>query len=488
MAHNKALRSKKDRKNSVRLIAAKKDSWRGRRSKRGGITLFLAIMLAALIFLECTFVTFVWNLDHRLAVNRALKAQVECILADYNRQLFDVYGIYAYSLNEVDDEVFERVLTANGYDGGQELTVYGSESLDKDCIKRAISEYYGYRMPGVCGSILVEQFGEILKELDKYGVIDKLQSLRGSKASEYLAEILSGASKLEDYLSDVDEKYDVSGILDNSDVFDSFRKGLKDDRNDLSDSDIKADLSNADWILDSLNAFSDINSKVSDVGELTGMQLYCAHYAAYNFDCRLPNEDDASINGTLFSDIHEGNEYDTEYLITGINGKAACFTMSVLIHGALSGMEFLKLKQDKKFQAVVKVVAVVLSELIAVISEGSVEIPPKVMEVWLTGFCAALIALKDLNQVEKGEKIAVFKDGDTEFIKVGYRDFMFSFALLSPYPLVMPRILTVLKRDYGDLYVAASAVTSYGSYEYDCDKKYHMYTREAFYEKDEQTA
>ena len=468
-------------KKAVKLISSGK-KYRARHNKHGGITLFLAIILAALVFLECTFVAFLWDLDHRLAVNRALKAQVECILADYNRQLFNVYGIYAYTLDGVDDEVFNAVLAANGYEGGGELTVYGSGSLDVDCLKKAVSEYYSYRMPGIAGTLLVDQFGEVLKEIDKYGLIDKMKQLQGSKASQYLAEILTGASKLEDYLIGVDEKLDISGIIDNSSVFNSFRKSLKDDRNDLKDSDIKADLANIDWILRSLNSFADIAGKASDVGKLTGMQLYTAHYAAYNFDSRLPDEKDTSINGTSFSDIPEDNCFDTEYLITGVNGEASAFVMSTMIHGALTGIEFLKLKQDKKFCAVITVVAVVLSELIAIISEGSVEIPPKAMEVWLTGLCASVVALKDLNNVNNGEKISVFKEGETEFVKVGYRDFMFSFALLSPYPLVLPRILTILKRDYGELLVATTAVTYYGSYEFDMDKKYQMYTREAFYE------
>ena len=453
-------------------------------SKRGGITLFLAIILAALVFIESTFVTFVWDLDHRIAVNRALKAQAEAILADYNRELFNVYGIYAYSLEGVDDEVFNKVLKANGYDGGHELTVYGSESLNTDCLKRAIAEYYSYRLPGIAAGILVSQFGEVLKELDKHGVIDKLKEFKESGASAYLGDILNGASSLEQILANVDENIDISGILAKSDVFDSFRKSLKDDCNDLKDGDINYSLSDADWILKSLNTFAEFNDYKVDAGALTGLQLYTAHYVSYNFDCRLNNDGDASINGTPFSDIHEDNCYDAEHLITGLDGKASYLMLASLMHGALTGIEFLKLRQDKKFTSVISVVAIVLVEIIAAVSEGSVEIPPKVMEMFLTGLCAAVLGSNDLVKLSKGEKISVFKENDTEFIKVGYRDFLFSFAILIPYPQVLPRIREVIERDYGDLYVGTSAVTDYGSYEISCDKEYLMYTREAFYESE----
>ena len=79
-----------------------------RRDKKGAMTIFLAIILSALILVECTFVLFVWDLDYRMAFSSALRAEVETILAEYDRQLFDTYGIYAVTLDNVDDEVFQR--------------------------------------------------------------------------------------------------------------------------------------------------------------------------------------------------------------------------------------------------------------------------------------------------------------------------------------------------------------------------------------------
>ena len=87
---------------------------KNRRTKRGASSLFLAVIMSALILVECTFVAFVWNLDYALSVNEALKTQIDTILCDYNRQLFDVYGIYAFTLDEVDDECFCKALEING--------------------------------------------------------------------------------------------------------------------------------------------------------------------------------------------------------------------------------------------------------------------------------------------------------------------------------------------------------------------------------------
>ena len=66
------------------------------KTRRGVSSLFLAVILSALILVECTFVAFVWNLDYALSVNTALKTQIDTILCDYNRQLFSVRRLCIY--------------------------------------------------------------------------------------------------------------------------------------------------------------------------------------------------------------------------------------------------------------------------------------------------------------------------------------------------------------------------------------------------------
>ena len=61
-----------------------------------------------------------------MTVNQAIKAQTECILSDYNRQLFNVYGIYAFFEDSVNDDIFRRVIEANGYEEGDRIEAFGS--------------------------------------------------------------------------------------------------------------------------------------------------------------------------------------------------------------------------------------------------------------------------------------------------------------------------------------------------------------------------
>ena len=115
------------------------------RTKHGASTIFLAIIMSALVLVECTYLSFVWNLDYALSINEALKTQVDTILCDYNRQLFDVYGIYAFTLDEIDDECFYKALEMNGLTSQSTLIVTATDKFTTEDLKTAINSYYWYR-------------------------------------------------------------------------------------------------------------------------------------------------------------------------------------------------------------------------------------------------------------------------------------------------------------------------------------------------------
>ena len=171
-------------------------------NKKGTMTLFLAIILSALILIECTFVMFIWDLDYRLAYSSALRAEVETILAEYDRQLFDTYGIYAVTLNDVDDEVFQKAISTHGYTGDSDIEIYGVKALSVEDLKAAISVYYANRAGGIW---FEKAFVQVEGLLDEAGVGDILEMLRqftSSDAAKYLEELLSGASTIAEWFDE----------------------------------------------------------------------------------------------------------------------------------------------------------------------------------------------------------------------------------------------------------------------------------------------
>ena len=137
-----------------------------KRNKHGASSIFLAIIMSALILVECTFVAFVWNLDYALSVNTALKNEIETILADYNRQLYSVYGIYAFAIEGVDGECFEKALEINGLNSQSELFVSGKQRFTCEDLKKAIDSYFWYRGSGFAMKEVVNAYSDMIRELD----------------------------------------------------------------------------------------------------------------------------------------------------------------------------------------------------------------------------------------------------------------------------------------------------------------------------------
>ena len=174
-------------------------------NKRGAMTLFLAIILSALILVECTFVMFIWDLDYRMAFSSALRAEVETILAEYDRQLFDTYGIYAVTLNDVDDEVFQKAISTHGYTGDSDIEVYGVKALSVEDLRAAITVYYANRAGGIW---FEKAFVQLQGVMDYTGIGDILETLRqftSSEAAGYLEDLLSGASTIAGWFDDASE-------------------------------------------------------------------------------------------------------------------------------------------------------------------------------------------------------------------------------------------------------------------------------------------
>ena len=288
------------------------------------MTIFLAIILSALILIECTFVMFIWDLDYRMAFNSALRAEVETILAEYDRQLFDTYGIYAVTLNDVDDEVFQKAISTHGYTGDSDIEVYGVKALSVEDLRAAITVYYANRAGGIW---FEKAFVQLQGVMDYTGIGDILETLRqftSSEAAGYLEDLLSGASTIAgwfDDASELDENIASEDYRQEMIDFAKFKKSVDMADNDLEDLDIGIDLTDMSSLLDGADKLMDVQYGLTDALMTVGFHPACAYYAANNFDCVLSNDSDCSINGTMFSDIHEGNMLDAEYIMCGMDGR-----------------------------------------------------------------------------------------------------------------------------------------------------------------------
>jgi len=443
-------------------------------NRHGASSVFLAIILTALILVECTFLAFVWNLDYALSVNTALKTQIDTILSDYNRQLFDVYGVYAFSIDGVDDYCFNKALEINGLTAQSALYAADCRKLTADDLRMAIASYYWYRGTGVALKGVVEGYSELLAEIDKNGVIDKIRQYMQSPAAGYLSKIMQGNETAEQWIEKAGELLNIEELISEADGLNNIRSDFSDA---LHDSDIGLDVDIEDWesIINTVSFLENAVEMLSDESLATTTKFNTAHYCAYNFDCWLPPTGDGSINGTEFKSIHGNKQADSEYIITGLDRVPAVFMVeTIMCHIFVLG-NFLKDYADEKIRNTIYAIAEVISAIIFAVSEGAADIDPRIIAFGLTIYVAIAQGLKDLWDILNGNRAVFFDYDGYKMITMSYRDILYLIALCTPEEELLDRSLEILSRDYGTLYKGITLEADFRGSTYSLSKSYQLY-------------
>ena len=444
------------------------------RTKHGTSSLFLALIMSALILVECTFVAFVWNLDYALSVNTALKTQIDTILSDYNRQLFDVYGIYAFSLDEVDDECFNKALEINGLNSRSVLCVSSAKKFTTEDLKKAINSYYWYRGTGISARSLVDGYSDFILELDEKGIFKKVGQFMNSPAAGYVSEIIGGSDSAETWIARAGDLLNIEELVNEASEMDSIKTGYK---SAVKDFEMNADFDISKWnaLLDTMSRLEKAMDNVSDSSDIALTRLNVSHYSAYNFDCCFAPDGDASITGTKFSEIHGKKQSDAEYIITGKEGLPGVFQIEFMMIHVLIASNMLKDYADEKFRNTMEVLGEIISAIILAVSEGTVNIDPKLIAAGLTYYCAIVQSTKDFIQITQGKRVAIFSYDKVDMVTFSYREFLYLFSFMTPVNDLLDRSHEVLTRDYGTLYKGIKLDAGFRGETYSVEKSYQLY-------------
>ena len=449
---------------------------KNRRTKRGASSLFLAVIMSALILVECTFVAFVWNLDYALSVNEALKTQVDTILCDYNRQLFDVYGIYAFTLDEVDDECFCKALEINGLTSQSTLVVTAADEFTTEDLKTAINSYYWYRGTGISLRDLVDGYAEMIRRTDEKGILNQVGEYMQSPAAGYVSDMIKGSEDASQWIGKAGEALNLDEILEEAADLDDIRADYKDTVKDI-ELDIDIDIDDWEALLDTLSFLETTMDNLTDMSDPVMTKMNVSHYSAYNFDCCFAPDGDASITGTEFSSIHGDKQVDAEYIITGLEDYPAIFKVEYLMVQVLIVSNMLKDYANEEFRNTMEVLGQIISTIISAVSEGTVNIDYRIIAAGLIYICASFQSIKDHYQVIKGQRAVIFEYEGEKMVTFSYRDFLYLFALCTPVEELLERSHAVLERDYGELYKGITLEADFRGDAYSVTKSYQLYEK-----------
>ena len=428
-----------------------------KKSKKGTTTLFLTIILTAVIFVEITYLGLTVRLDRRLVFHRAMMDQVECFLADYDRELFSVYGIYAFSKDSLDCDVYNNVLKAHGIEDDSVITVSGLDAFDENDLRKVVTSYYAYRSPGMILSKLADILISYDDELSSLDLKRNIRKFMQSEAADVLKDIFDGASEVADVLDTITDYVDILNIKDKVRVFKKFIRSLKKVEDYIPDPDNDFDPSDLSFALDLIDNTISFFEGASEIADEYAYHPLLAHYGTYNFDSIM--EDDESLNGTKFSSIHSGNENDIEYILTGNSGNSGVYRIEAMIFAVLFIRRIIDTYCDKNTMQVINTIADVLSVVVTIISVGSVSLPPSVYTAVIVVLYSIVNGYYDLQDVLDGEKISMISYDDKDYLNMGYRDFIFIFMLFADDDDIERRVVRIINRDYEDYMVGINVST-----------------------------
>lgn len=450
-----------------------------RQNRYGATTLFLAIILTAVITVESSYLYATIMADRRVLINRALKTQVQTILGDYDRELLSVYGIYGYCKSELDDTVFNKVLLSNGIDPGGYLTIENYAVISSSDLYKVVASYYSYRGAAILASGFTDVIVGALEEFEDDFVLSKLKSLTSGKAATLINEILKGSERISEILESIDNFTEIdnaeSKISDFIDLFSDY-SSAKEHSPDVSNSIDFSSISNVFSLYEGIEGIADFGSDVLS-GNLIHIPL--CHYATYNFDSRMTN--DTSINNTSFEEIHYDNYMDSEYILTGYTGTKAKAIINTDIFVICLLSEILQIRADYKTMLIIDGIAVILEAIISVLTVGvGLAVPFIAYEALIIMIYGIIKAINDVNAVLDGKSVELFAVNGVPLLEDGilcleYRDFIFTMMLFQSDDNITDRISEVLTRDFGDIVTDVKLAYVIGNESFMYEEGYYLY-------------
>lgn len=464
--------------------------------RSGGVSIFLCILLSAVILIQCTLYYAARIRAYESELNRCMRLQISQILSRYSDDLLNKYGLYALDTASVNTEVFDTC-----FSGGPD-TVLETElitPLSADSLRTGISDYMQIRMPAAVSGEILSRFKGVCSEITNCALFQKAKNANSSAWLDCVRDFLSQKDKWSDVISkavSVAEAVDITGKLRDLEKFaSSFQSTIERSATLNLQGQSSNDLSNQilnpkglSQIMGYVDSFMD-----TDLPEFTDT-LIINQYAQSFLDSKLEYMMDGDIRtsecnilGVPFSEIHGSNRADLEYVLTGLDNELVSFNAAKAMIGdvrLIINFGTYLLDQEKMNKA--KEIAEILSSAVAAASLGTVVVDPEILQFVVVYVWALGQAITDVFSLIEGESVLLFdhsavSDGSIfeDALMTNYRDYLGFFLLAVPMEWKLSRILTILKTDCaGELYEGIRLSAGFRGYKFCMEDTYDAYSSE----------
>lgn len=438
------------------------------KSKHGSATVFLCIIMSALILSQSFLLAGAVTRSSEAEMRRCMQLQTEQILCGYNDKLLKYYGIYVIDPTKIDKRVFDecnRILV--DYD----ICLEPYTELSPESIGLGITDFMKLRFPTIVGYQLLEKLKCVLQTINESDLYNVGKKEQDGKWSEYLKDFISSADKWTAVLENVENFVD---IIDFTGKLNDLKDFIKDIRyvaeksatqtiQSENSSGFTLDIFDPDSITNLLEIVSEkMNGESSSVAEY----FYLNQYAAGFFDsavkkCSVDGKkvEESNIYGIPFSEIHGTNRADIEYLLTGSDDEdSAIFYAKTYVFAARAVLNIGSFLFDTEKLNRALGIAEVISTAIAIISAGTVIVEPQVVKYVILLTWAIAQAFRDVGKLIDGEEITLIDNSKVSAnekinsaLSTKYRDYISFFLLFVDPETIHERIKTIFEKECGEM-------------------------------------
>lgn len=461
---------------------------RNRNGRRGGASVFLCIILSAVILSESVLYFGARKRGLESDLLRCMRLQSGQILAEYDKFLLECYGLYSVDSEDINTNIIMACFPDNAA-SPQAVPIRPMTSED---LKAAVCDYMKVRLPASAAAGILEILQEIFGQVSESGIFEKNSQSGSSRWVPILTGILENKDKWGEVIAtalSLLKAVDAEGALADIEEFADSLRQTAERKSALfvqGDPDVKElnpeGLAGVSGILEHY-----LNPELPDAVD----SLLVNAYAASFFDSMLSmtgegesRQAEVNLLGIPYETVHKDNHGDLEYILTGIDNEILSFSaVKMLIADVRILVNIASGLADEQKMSKAEEIAGVLSAAIAAVSAGAVVVDPEILQylvlyVWSAGQAyietLSLVAGKSIPLIEH----SAIKDNDVlkRLLMTEYRDYVCFFLLAVPEEWKLSRMLEVLKRDSsGEIFTGISISVDYRGNRFLLEDTYDAY-------------
>jgi Family of unknown function (DUF5702) len=458
--------------------------------RQGSITIFLCIILAALVLTE----SILWTAAARRAaegdLERSMRLQLQHTLSGWNEEILEYYGLYA-----VDESRFDSSVLTSCFCDDDTITVLLSPTseMTAEAIRLGAVRFILMRFPALFASEIISRLsiiGDIVSDSTLY------TSITGDGSSDwmsYLETFIGEKDKWVQTIESVLEAVETVDITGTTEKVSSFLQTLQSvaergGTSFLQQGGEVSDVLDLSKISDVMKSYDRLSR--SDLPDFVDNVLLSTYVASF-FDSRLvtlqtDDEDRVETNvfGDAFEDLHTVNKPDMEYVVSGVEdeniSRYITATMVLDVRFVINlAMNIL----DKEKNTTALEIAGVLSSIISILSAGTVDIPPEYLKYVVLYIWSIADTFSDGMKLMRGDSVPLFTSKYLEknsllqdALDTNYRDYVGIALLLIPNEWKSTRMETIIRRDAGGaMYSGVSVTVQYQDRQYYSEDSYDTY-------------